>query len=349
MKIKRNVKIFVAVFGIATGAGSYFAYMNGDINSLQNPLVTFLSSPKERYAKPTMDIPPENSMSNVRVKLGKNLFFDPRLSGSNWISCGTCHNPAMGWSDGLATAIGDGQKVLGRATPTIVNSAFNFLQMWDGRFKSLEEQALGPIEAKGEMNQDLDELVKELKAVPGYVAMFEEAYPGQGISKKTIAYALASFERTIVSNESPFDRWVEGDEGAISVAAKRGFKLFEGKGHCSTCHSDYNFTDDGFHNIGLITKDNGRHAVVPISMTKKAFKTPSLRDITRTAPYMHNGSLATLEEVIDYYTDGGDDKSNLSPNFKAAELNEAEKADLLEFLKTLTGEPIQVTIPRLPV
>ena len=254
----------------------------------------------------------------------------------------------MGWSDGLPTAIGDGQKVLPRATPTILNSTFNFLQMWDGRFRSLEAQALGPIEAKGEMNQDLDELVAELKAVPGYVVMFKEAYPGKGISKETIALALANFERTIVSKGAPFDRWIDGDETAINVAAKRGFELFEGKGHCSTCHSGYNFSDDGFHNIGLNSPDQGRHDVIPIPVTKGAFKTPTLRDITETAPYMHNGSLATLEDVIDYYASGGDIKSNLSPNFKAADLNAAEKADLLEFLKTLTGKPVKVSIPRLP-
>jgi len=303
---------------------------------------------KVRYKAPEIQEPLLNKVNSYRTKLGETLFFDTRLSGSNWISCATCHNPALGWSDGLPTAIGEGQKVLGRATPTILNAAYNHLQMWDGRFHSLEEQAMGPIGAKGEMNQDPEELVKELKAIPGYVAMFDDAYPGRGITRDTISMALASFERTIVSANSPFDRWVQGDVNAISPAAKRGFELFEGKAHCSTCHSGYNFTDDGFHNIGLKSEDIGRFAVTPVEVTKGAFKTPTLRNIARTAPYMHNGAYKTLEEVIDHYMRGGDDKSNLSPNFKKAELNKYEKSDLLAFLEALTSEPIKFTYPDMP-
>jgi cytochrome c peroxidase len=303
---------------------------------------------QSRYSAPEINEPLLNKVNSYRVKLGKTLFFDTRLSGSNWISCATCHNPAMGWSDGLPTAIGEGQKVLGRATPTILNSAFNHLQMWDGRFRSLEDQAMGPIGAKGEMNQNPEELVAELKAIPGYVVMFNDAYPGRGITKDTISMAIASFERTIVSAPAPFDRWVAGDENAINAAAKRGFKLFEGKAHCSTCHAGYNFSDDGFHNIGLVSKDLGRFAVKAVAVTKGAFKTPTLRNIERTAPYMHNGAYKTLEEVIDHYVRGGDDKSNLSPNFKKAELNKYEKSDLLAFLRTLTSEPLNITYPDMP-
>jgi cytochrome c peroxidase len=207
---------------------------------------------------------------------------------------------------------------------------------------------MGPISSEVEMNQDPEDLVRELKTIPGYVKLFNEAFPGQGVTKETIAVSLASFQRTIISTEAPFDRWINGDEDAISYAAKRGFKLFEGKAHCSTCHSGFNFTDDGFHNIGLKSKDPGRHAVVPLPVTKGAFKTPTLRNIAKTAPYMHNGQYATLEEVIDHYVRGGDDKSNLSPNFKAAELNDAEKKDLLEFLKILTGKPGEIAVPHLP-
>ena len=303
---------------------------------------------KERYAEPEIKEPLLNKTNEYRIKLGKTLFFDPRLSGSNWISCATCHNPAMGWSDGLPTAIGEGQKVLHRATPTILNTAFNHLQMWDGRFRSLEEQAMGPIGAKSEMNQDPEELVKELKAITGYVVMFNESYPGRGITPDTIAMALASFERTIVSTKAPFDRWVAGDENAISAAAKRGFKLFEGQANCSTCHSGYTFSDDGFHNIGLKSNDPGRFTVKAVDVTKGAFKTPTLRNIAQTSPYMHNGAYKTLEEVIEHYVRGGDDKSNLSPNFKKALLNGPEKSDLIAFLKTLTGEPVELTYPDMP-
>ena len=341
MKLKYKLIIIAPVIVVSLVAAGV-VFFQGDT------VPQFLSSPKERYAPPALDVAEANALEPMRVVLGKTLFFDPRLSGSNWISCGTCHNPTMGWSDGLPTAIGEGQQRLRRATPTILNTAYNHLQMWDGRFRSLEEQALGPIESESEMNQNLDELVKELKAISGYVILFNEAYPGRGISKETIAEALASFERTIVVTEAPFDRWLNGDETAISAAAKRGFKLFEGKGHCSTCHSGFNFTDDGFHNIGLKSKDPGRFAVVPVEVTKGAFKTPTLRNITKTAPYMHNGSYKNLEEVIEHYVRGGDEKSNLSPNFKAAELNDEEKADLLEFLKTLTGETKKVVVPTLP-
>lgn len=303
------------------------------------------------YYRPAMaPAPATNQATPARVELGKNLFFDPRLSGSNWISCGTCHNPAMGWSDGLPTAIGHGQQVLGRATPTILNTAFNSLQMWDGRFRSLEEQALGPIGAAGEMNQNVDELVKELQVIPGYVKMFEQAYPGEGVSKETIAKALATYERTVLATEAPFDRWMQGYKNAISASAKRGFEIFEGKAKCSVCHSGYNFNDHGFHNVGVkSTDDEGRFALRKVRVLKGAFKTPTLRDIEKTAPYMHNGAYATLEEVVEQYNGGGDNKANLSPSMAGElNLNPTEKADLVAFLKTLTGKPMNVTIPELP-
>ncbi len=310
------------------------------------------AAPKEDYLRPEkVPAPASNKITPERVELGKALFFDPRLSGSNWISCATCHNPALGWSDGLPTAIGHGMKVLGRATPTILNTAYQRKQMWDGRFRSLEDQALGPIAADVEMNQDLDEVVAELKVIPGYVSMFEKAYPGEGVSQATIAKALASFERTVVSTEAPFDRWIKGDETAISESAKNGFAWFEdgSKGNCAACHMGFNFMDDGFHNVGLKgNQDAGRFAEVPVPVMKGAFKTPTLRDITLTAPYMHNGMYATLEEVVAHYNRGGDTKDNLDPNLKPLNLTAQEQKDIVEFLKTLTGEPMVVTVPQLP-
>jgi cytochrome c peroxidase len=303
----------------------------------------------QEYLRPaSVPAPGDNQWTHERSELGKMLFFDPRLSGSNWISCATCHNPALGWSDGLPTAIGNGQKVLGRATPTILNAAYNPLQMWDGRFRSLEKQALGPMTAAGEMNQDLGELENELKAITGYVKLFNQAYPGEGINKDTIAKAIASFERTIVSTEAPFDRWVKGDKNAISTAAQKGFKLFEGKAGCSKCHSGFNFSDNGFHNIGLKSDDQGRFAIRKVKILKGAFKTPTLRDIEYTAPYMHNGQYKTLEEVVDHYNRGGDVKENLSPNIQALNLSAEEKHQLVEFMKALSGKQMVVSVPRLP-
>jgi len=292
--------------------------------------------------------PADNQLTADRIELGKKLFFDPRLSGSNWISCATCHNPALGWSDGLPTAIGHDMKVLERNTPTILNTAYNRFQFWDGRARTLEEQALGPIVSEEEMNQDLDELVRELKAIPGYVELFEKAYPGEGITKETIAKAIASFERSIVSTESPFDRWQKGQENAVSDAVKRGFELFQGKARCVVCHQGFNFTDDGFHNIGLKgAKDPGRYKLVKVRVLKHAFKTPTLRDVELTWPYMHDGRYKTLEEVVEHYNRGGDTKT-VDPNIQPLGLSKQEVADLVAFMKSLTGDRRPIEVPQLP-
>jgi cytochrome c peroxidase len=293
--------------------------------------------------------PADNKVTPARVELGEMLFFDPRISGSNWISCATCHNPALGWSDGQPTAIGNGMTVLKRATPPIVNAAFNKLQMWDGRFNSLEEQAVGPMQAPGEMNGSMEQILAKLESMSGYVQAFEKAYPGEGITKTTLAKAVASFERTVISKNSPFDAWIHGNQTAISPSAQRGFDLFVGKAQCAVCHGGPNFTDEGFHNIGLKgNQDEGRYAKVPIKVLKGAFKTPTLRDIALTAPYMHNGAYSTLEEVVDHYDRGGDDKENLDPNIKPLGLTDQEKKDLVQFMKTLSGRQVAITLPRLP-
>lgn len=311
------------------------------------------TKPAESYARPASPpVPADNAMSAERVELGRMLFFDPRLSGSGWISCATCHNPALGWSDGLPTAIGHGMKTLKRHTPTILNSAYNKRQMWDGRFASLEEQALGPIGNPDEMNMDMAEMVKRLRSIKGYAPLFERAYPGEGIGEKTVAKAIASFERTIVSGEAPFDRWQSGDKHALSDAAKRGFELFRGKADCVACHQGPNFTDDGFHNIGVKQQagldDPGRFAKVAVKAMKGAHKTPSLRDVAFTAPYMHNGAYSTLREVVEMYSRGGDASDNLDPNIRKLGLTPAEVDDLVEFLKSLSGYPVQVVVPQLP-
>lgn len=312
-------------------------------------------SVKHAYSVPDLEMPSDNVSNPDRIELGKVLYFDPRLSGSNWISCATCHNPAMGWGDGLPTALGHNFQVLKRHSPTVINSAFYGLQFWDGRAETLEEQAAGPIVSPGEMNQDMDELVKELSEIKGYVDLFNKAYPGEGISKTTITKAIATFERTAISKDSPFDKYMEGDKTAISESAQRGFGLFVGKAQCAVCHSGFNFSDNGFHNIGVKnlteSEDLGRYAVVPLPSMKGAFKTPTLRDIALSAPYMHNGMYKTLEEVIDHYDRKGDDKTNLSPNMQGPEplnLSAEEKKDLVEFLKSLTGKPVLVTLPTLP-
>jgi cytochrome c peroxidase len=305
------------------------------------------------YLRPALaPAPADNRLTPARAELGKALFFDPRLSGSNWISCATCHNPALGWSDGLPKGIGQGMQTLKRATPSLINVAFNPVQMWDGRHATLEAQALGPIEDGNEMAQDIPTLIKKLAQVEGYRKLFDKAYPGEGISGVTIGKALASYQRTVLSTESAFDRWRKGNPRAMSVSARRGFAVFEGKANCVKCHSGFNFTDNGFHNIGVKTApgddDMGRFAQRKVAILKGAFKTPTLRDVALTAPYMRNGVYKTLEEVVEHYDRGGDVAENLSPNMGPLNLSAQEKADLVEFMKSLTGTPAPVVIPQLP-
>jgi cytochrome c peroxidase len=242
-------------------------------------------------------------------------------------------------------------KIHGRATPTIVNAAFNPLQMWDGRKASLEDQALGPFESVDEQNLPLAELEARVRAIPGYVKQFERAYPGEAVSRTTIAKAIASFERTILSNDAPFDRWRAGDMHAVSTSAQRGFEIFNRKAGCALCHQGFNFTDNGFHNIGLSESqaDIGRFAHKKVAVLRGAFKTPTLRDIALTAPYMHNGAYATLEEVVEHYVRGGDSRENLDANMKPLALDEQDKRDLVEFMRSLTSAPRAVTVPVLPL
>jgi cytochrome c peroxidase len=236
-----------------------------------------------------------------------------------------------------------------RATPSIVNIGFNAFQTWDGRFRTLEDQAWEPMLASTEMHGLQSEVLAKLQAMPGYVNAFNEAYAGEGITRTTVAKAIASFERTVISRDSPFDRWIAGSESAISVSAQRGFSIFVGKANCVACHQGGNFTDQGFHNIGLANdSDPGRFAVAPVRVSRGAFKTPTLRDVAVTAPYMHNGAYRTLAEVIEHYDRGGDNKDNLDPNMKPLTLTSQEKQDLVEFLRSLTGQHAAVPLPTLP-
>jgi len=314
-------------------------------------LMTTAKAEKSDYlAHKKMRVPKDNQVTPARVELGKALFFDPRLSDNNQMSCATCHNPSFSWTDGLPVSIGRNDKKMTRSTPTILNAGYLRKLFWDGRARSLEEQAVGPIKSAVEMNQDIDALVKELQSINGYQDMFEKAYPGEGITETTIGKALATFERTIVSKfDAPFDRWLNGDQNAMSASAQNGFKLFDGKARCNVCHSGPNFTDGSFHNIGLDNGgDVGRYEFVKVDTLKGAFKTPTLRNVANTAPYMHNGELKTIEAVIDHYIDGWKNKSNLSPDIKPIKLTKQEKADLISFLHALSenGEP--VTFPKLP-
>ena len=309
-----------------------------------------ISAMKDAYRRP-IESPqnPDNPMTPESIALGRDLFFETRISGSGMLSCASCHNPSLNWEDGLDTAVGHGHQKLGRSTPTILNAAWNKANFWDGRAETLEEQALGPIEAAGEMNMPLDRMLEVLQGIPGYSAKFEKAYPGEGISNDTVAKAIANFERTVVSGEAPFDHWIKGDEAAISDAAKEGFVTFNTKANCAACHSGWNFTDSSFHDIGVETDDKGRGKFLGFDSMNYFFKTPTLRNIKGRAPYMHNGTENDLEEVIELYNQGGRaHRDTLSKDIRPLNLNATEKENLIEFLKTLSSEDKETSMPRLP-
>lgn len=303
------------------------------------------------YRRPeAVPYPADNPFTPAKELLGRTLFFDPRLSGSNWISCASCHNPAFSWGDGLPKAIGHGMQELGRRTPTILDLAWGELLFWDGRAASLEEQALGPIASAGEMNMPLEQMEAKVRGIPSYRPLFEAAYPGEPVAATTIAKAIATFERTVMSAKAPFDDWVDGQESAISEQAKRGFALFNGKANCAKCHGGWRFTDDGFHDIGVPGDDPGRGKILEgIEAVRFAFKTPTLRNVDHRAPYMHDGSVRTLEDVVALYNRGGlIQRPSLSKEIKPLHLTPEEASDLVAFLKALTSKDKPVEIPVMP-
>lgn len=281
--------------------------------------------------------------------LGKMLFFDPRLSGAKNMTCATCHNPSFGFETPVETPIGAANTRLGRQAPTVLNSAWVSPSFWDGRAPTLEAQAAGPITAAVEMNGKLDQIVTELKDIPDYNNWFSQVFPDKGVTEETLLTAIATYERTVVSGWSPFDRWVDGDETAVSDNAKRGFELFTGKAMCSSCHSGWNFTDNQFHDIGLASEDIGRAKLEPDNpKAMHAFKTPGLRNTLYRGPYMHDGSLTTMEQVIAHYESGGVSRPSLSENILPLSLTDGERKDLIAFLQTLTSEQQDLPLPTLP-
>jgi cytochrome c peroxidase len=304
---------------------------------------------KKDFVRPAgVPYPADNPYETHKVNLGQMLFFEPRLSGSKWISCASCHNPGLSWGDGLARGIGTDMKTLGRRSPTILNMAWANLVMWDGRKTSLEDQAFGPVTSPAEMNGTIEEAVARIGAIGAYQAEFKTVFGDEGVSARTIPLVLATYERSIVSGEAPFDRWIAGDQTAISDDAKRGFDLFTGKVRCTGCHTSWNFTDNGFHDIGLPDTDIGRGEWLKVESMQHAFKTPTLRDADRRGPYMHDGSLGTLADVVDHYDRGGLMRPSLSNMMQPLHLSGTEKQDLLAFLGTLTGNNAPVTVPVLP-
>ncbi len=320
------------------------------IFGLTSPFAAAQTHMRDDFKRPDTIPFPEHAIYSPQIAaLGKMLFFDPRLSGAKNMNCVSCHNPSFGFETPVPTAIGAANKPLKRHAPTTLNLAWVAPLFFDGRAETLEEQARGPITAADEMNGKFADIIPELEGIPYYKEWFDRLFPDQGVSEKNILTALATYQRTIVSGWAPFDRWVAGDEQAISEEAQKGFELFVGKAKCVTCHSGWNFTDNQFHDIGLYSEDIGRAALEPDNIKALyAFKTPGLRNLTYRAPFMHDGSLDNLEAVIAHYIGGIEKRPSLSPSLSEITLSESERAHLLSFLQSLTAEKIDPSFPILP-
>lgn len=300
---------------------------------------------------PELAVPADNPVTAETVALGRKLYYDRRLSADDTIACASCHDPGKGFTDGRRFSTGFHNQQGTRNAPPVVNAAYSPLQFWDGRAATLEDQAGGPIANPVEMNQKYDVLVAKLQADAEYPGLFEKAFGPGAITMGQIRKALASFERTVVSGNSAFDRYqYGGDKSALSPAAVRGLAIFSDpeKGNCIACHpigeKSALFTDGKFRNIGVgvneegVLTDVGRFQETKAERDKGAVKTPSLRNVALTAPYLHDGSLKTLRSVLEYYAGGGNSNPALDKDLKPLRLNKAERDDLLAFLESLTGE-----------
>jgi cytochrome c peroxidase len=299
---------------------------------------------------PPVPIPSDNPPTADSIALGRKLFFDVRLSGDDTVSCATCHNPQLSFTDGLPGSKGIGKKIGRRNAPTVLNAAYYSTFFWDGRAGSLEQQAGLPIENPDEMGQSHELSIKKFEKIPEYKKDFAAVFGPGSLTIQKIEMAIASFERTLVSGNSAFDRYMYGgDKTAMSDSAIRGLKIFllKDRGNCVSCHDVREkyalFTDGKFHNLGAGTNakgeltDLGRYEQTKVEADKGAFRTPDLRNVARTAPYMHDGSLKTLKEVVDFYEGGGTSNPYLDKEIKELKLSSPDKADLVAFLESLTG------------
>jgi len=297
-------------------------------------------------------IPHDNPMTKEKIELGRLLFFDKRLSANNTIACASCHIPALAFTDGQPVSTGIHNQQGGRSAPTAINRGFSMAQFWDGRAATLEDQSIGPFAnliEHGFVNHD--QLVAKISSIQGYKKLFKNLYGSSTITKEQVGKAIATFQRTLISGNSPFDRFdYDGDEKAISDSAKRGKKLFFDKARCNLCHMGTNFSDEKFHNIGIgwddsDTLDLGRYRVSKNEKDLGAFKTPTLREISKTAPYMHDGRFATLKEVIEHYNKGGIKNPFLDNQLIPLNLTKSEVKDLVAMLRSLEGEGWQHVKP----
>jgi cytochrome c peroxidase len=300
---------------------------------------------------PPVPIPADNPPTVGTIALGRKLFYDPILSKDKTISCASCHNPNIGFTDGRRIALGFGGQLGVRNAPTLLNAAYYPVQFWDGRAPSLEAQSADPMANPLEMNQTHQVSVSKIQADPAYREEFAQAFGPGKVTIEKIQKSLASFERTLLSGDSPFDQYqYGGNQQALSPAAIRGLAIFQDpkRGNCAVCHTIDKtyalFTDGKFHNTGAGINgagdftDMGRFGQTKIAAEKGEFKTPTLRNVALTGPYMHDGSLKTLSDVVDFYAGGGNSNPSLDKEIKPLHLSAQDRADLVKFLEALTGQ-----------
>jgi cytochrome c peroxidase len=341
----------VVVMGLALGflASTYTLVVEGQE---REPSPQRLAAMKAHYKRP----PPRSVESQALVDLGSSLFWDPRVSASGKTACASCHHPYLGWGTTDLNSRNDSGKLTSRRSQPLIGIGHASGPFgWDGRNTTLEAQAKSSV-ATGSMSMretetpvKVEVIEERIRAIPEYVAKFNAALPGALIDIEAIAIAIAAFERSLEPGMAVFDRWIDGDEDAISESAKRGFVLFNGKAECFLCHSGWRFTNDSFHDIGVATKDLGRgHELKTDELMQYAFKTPTLRSVALRPPFMHDGSAVDLYQVMKHYEKGGIDRPSRSPLIKPLVLSAQERLDLIAFMETLTGMPEGEAPPKLP-
>lgn len=300
------------------------------------------AAPKASFRRPTyVPHPANNPPTPAKIALGKRIFEDPQLSANGRVSCATCHDARLSFADGEMLGKGVSGKRLARHSPSLWNVAFSPLLFWDGRAASLEDQAKFPVAHPDEMGASLETGAERLGHDASYRAMFAQAFPEAkgALTAELMARAIAAYERTLISPPTRFDRWIEGEDGALTASEQRGFALFTGKGKCSVCHSGFALTDHGFYDIGLPSLDEGRGKIMGLASTRHAFKTPTLRELAWTAPYMHDGAFASLEDVVRFYEAGGVDRPSKANDLpRGLQLSDKERQDLIAFLEALSSE-----------
>lgn len=283
----------------------------------------------------------DNPVTAAKVKLGRRLFFDPLLSENRTLACASCHDPRRGFADPRPVSTGVNDTRGKRNAPSLFNVAYGKRFFWDGRAMSLEDQVRFPIENPAELGNKLPVVVARLKQKTDYVSQFRDAF-GEGVTGWNVARAIASFERTLLLGNSAVDRFRGGKAASLSDDQRQGLWLFESRGRCWRCHSGKNFSDEGFHNTGVGSErampDPGRQGISRRPADRGAFKTPTLRGVSRTAPYMHDGSIKTLRQVVEFYNKGGRRNENLDPLMQPLKLSDRELGFLVEFLKALDGD-----------